>query len=582
MIVKNEEAFLRGCLESARGLVDEMIVVDTGSTDHTLDIAREFGVSLHHFQWIDDFSAARNESIRHARGEWILYLDADERIDGLSMRDCVRTTAASGEFDAYSVPIRSLHTEENRQDPRVSYNIRLFKRLPGIHFTGEVHERVEPFLESVGASIGRAPFFIDHLGYNADPETLMAKLRRNHALTLKHLKRNPEDAYALYYLGLTLIQLKEHQEALGAFRDALSHAGENPHFRALILNMAACSHLLLGEYAPSVAMAKESLSLIQGQNTAHILLGLAAYEQKQYGGAIPHLKRACEFLALPPERRETDLSHEQSANETVLLQALSDSLIQLNRHAEAIPVLMRKMETGATDPDTARTLGICLLNSGDDRRALPWLEKALRGGAALPLVGPPLAYAYFRHGRLDDAMNLFLRTNPATPADADSDLKLLALMAARKELHAQIPAAFEKRRNHLTKVDPSTRADLAAAFAEHGFDDCFEATIATTFGIRGSSELAAILNHWLKSNNDARAIPLLMRLRTRLGDHPQILDALGTFAIRCGKLPVAVESYLAMHRAVPDHPLPPRRLTGLFARMGNLEAARQWHALVRE
>ena len=81
LMVRNEEAVLPGCLQSTADLVNEIIVVDTGSTDRTKEIAANFGAKVFDFPWCDDFAAARNECIRHATGEWIFWMDADERID---------------------------------------------------------------------------------------------------------------------------------------------------------------------------------------------------------------------------------------------------------------------------------------------------------------------------------------------------------------------------------------------------------------------------------------------------------------------------------------------------------------------
>ena len=81
MIVKNEEASLARCLDSVADLVDEMVVVDTGSTDATADLASRHGARVHPFAWVDSFAEARNESLRHARGDWIFWLDADEWLD---------------------------------------------------------------------------------------------------------------------------------------------------------------------------------------------------------------------------------------------------------------------------------------------------------------------------------------------------------------------------------------------------------------------------------------------------------------------------------------------------------------------
>ena len=84
MIVKNEEAHLAGCLGSVADLVDEIVVVDTGSTDATAAVASRFGARVYPFHWVDSFAAARNESLRHARGDWIFWLDA--RRDGSTRR----------------------------------------------------------------------------------------------------------------------------------------------------------------------------------------------------------------------------------------------------------------------------------------------------------------------------------------------------------------------------------------------------------------------------------------------------------------------------------------------------------------
>src|SRR5438132_13758737 len=81
MIVRNEEQNLAACLESVADLMDEIVVVDTGSNDRTGDVARRFGARVFDFPWVDSFAAARNESLRRATGDWIFWLDADERIN---------------------------------------------------------------------------------------------------------------------------------------------------------------------------------------------------------------------------------------------------------------------------------------------------------------------------------------------------------------------------------------------------------------------------------------------------------------------------------------------------------------------
>ena len=95
MIVKNEERSLARCINSAKSLFDQLIIIDTGSNDDTVKIAKEFDADVHHFQWCDDFAAARNESIKYAKYQWILFLDADEIIDKNSLRELIMARVVS-------------------------------------------------------------------------------------------------------------------------------------------------------------------------------------------------------------------------------------------------------------------------------------------------------------------------------------------------------------------------------------------------------------------------------------------------------------------------------------------------------
>src|SRR6185369_15137649 len=97
-IVKDETARLAACLESVSGTVDEIVIVDTGSTDDTVELARARGARVVSWAWRDDFAAARNESLRHARGDWVLVLDADERLalGAPTVRGSVAATGADG------------------------------------------------------------------------------------------------------------------------------------------------------------------------------------------------------------------------------------------------------------------------------------------------------------------------------------------------------------------------------------------------------------------------------------------------------------------------------------------------------
>lgn len=172
MIVKDEEVFLGRCLQSVRGLVDEMVVVDTGSTDATVDLATQAGARVFHFPWGNDFAAARNESLRHCTGDWVLVLDADESVDALD-HPRIREACASATHQAYHLTLRNYHTsggyyirdamaqpnrsvyQEGRDYPFFvdTVGLRLCRRAPDLAYAGRIHELLDPFFKVRGIPI---------------------------------------------------------------------------------------------------------------------------------------------------------------------------------------------------------------------------------------------------------------------------------------------------------------------------------------------------------------------------------------------------------------------------------------------
>ena len=144
MIVKNEEQVLGRCLESVKAAVDEIILVDTGSTDRTKEIGAEFGAQLYDFEWIDDFSAARNASFSKATKDYILWLDAD---DVLSPSDQKKLLALKESLDpAVTVVMMKYHTAFHADGtPSFTYyRERLIKNHMGYRWDGEIHEAITP------------------------------------------------------------------------------------------------------------------------------------------------------------------------------------------------------------------------------------------------------------------------------------------------------------------------------------------------------------------------------------------------------------------------------------------------------
>lgn len=206
LIAKNEEQRLPQCLESLRSLADEIIVVDTGSLDRTVAIAKKYQARVFHFEWCDDFSQARNYAIAQAKGKWILVIDADEVLEQsaiailqevLQREDCLAVNLLRSEIDAKQAPY--------------SLVLRLFRNHPAIKFTGLYHESID---QSVVALQAQEPHWqvlnvevpvLLHYGYTDSEIQLKHKYEFAKQLMHKHLEAFPNDSYMLNKLGALYI-----------------------------------------------------------------------------------------------------------------------------------------------------------------------------------------------------------------------------------------------------------------------------------------------------------------------------------------------------------------------------------------
>jgi len=185
LIVKNEEACLEGCLLALRGVADEIVVVDTGSCDGTRSIAERAGARVFDFGWTDDFSAARNEALRHCRGRWILVIDADERLREVS-RAALTNLLTDPTKAAYYVLFH------RRPGFTPNWQMRLFRNHPAIRYEGKMHENIYPGIDHLCQAeqkrIGYSCLIYDHFGYEGNQDK---KNRRNRPLLLEALKQKP-------------------------------------------------------------------------------------------------------------------------------------------------------------------------------------------------------------------------------------------------------------------------------------------------------------------------------------------------------------------------------------------------------
>ena len=205
VITKNEQANLPRCLASVEGLVDEIVVADTGSTDDTVALARQAGAAVFSFSWCDDFAAAYNHALEHARGQWVLVLDADEALLPESF-DEVRELLGRDDVFACTTIRRDHFGDPERPDGcSEMLQTRLFRRHPEVRYVGRIHQQFAVPLSELAAREGRSlvasTVRFDHFGYLGD--YLDRKHDRSIRLLELELRERPDRFYYLVELGRT-------------------------------------------------------------------------------------------------------------------------------------------------------------------------------------------------------------------------------------------------------------------------------------------------------------------------------------------------------------------------------------------
>ncbi|MGE0605923.1 MAG: glycosyltransferase [Pirellulales bacterium] len=247
MIARDNEQTIGPCLESIRPWVDEMIVVDTGSRDRTPDICRQMGARVFEFPWVDSFSAARNESLRHAQGEWVFWMDTDDTIPphcGAGLRDLVRGPHKP-EMLGY---VAQVHCPgggaRGHLDTTVVDHVKLFRNRPDLRFEFRIHEQIIPAIRRASGEVGWTDLYVVHSGADHTPAGRARKLKRDFHLLSLDLKDHPEHPFVLFNFGMTHADAGEHDLAVDYLRRSItaSDPSESQVRKAYALLVSSLTH----------------------------------------------------------------------------------------------------------------------------------------------------------------------------------------------------------------------------------------------------------------------------------------------------------------------------------------------------
>jgi tetratricopeptide (TPR) repeat protein len=330
LIVRDESAFIEGCLTSLVGNVDEIVVVDTGSRDDTVEKASRFPIRLKHFAWCDDFSAARNFAIEQAGQNWILYIDADERFE-VPQRETLVSALDDDRAVAWNL----------RFHPRVDWTpyaeLRLFRNDPRIRFRGAIHERIHEGVEAVaradGKTIGDCDLTLQHLGYEDDQSH---KNPRNIPLLHARLERDPKHLFSWWHLGQCLLLAGDEEGAIDAWASGVSVARALPEEARHLsdaLSAASLIRLKVKRGEDVSVQLQQALALYPEHLSLQWIHATLALERGDDGAARPVLEA---LAAIDPDRfYDRRVSYDKALFRHLAQEALALCHFRAGRFADA-------------------------------------------------------------------------------------------------------------------------------------------------------------------------------------------------------------------------------------------------------
>ena len=295
MIVKNEEEYINMCLENAMNLADEAIIVDTGSIDNTIKMIESFGkdIKILHRKWSNDFSEARNISLESAKGDLILVLDADEKLL-CDKQKLLAYIEENEEYDAFTFPFYNILSAG-----KIVYSdvyCKLFKNK-GYRYSGAIHEQVDiekSKIKAVPSDICK----IIHYGYMENSKKQEEKSKRNLEILLSDLKKDPNNAFTRYNLGITYSSMGKPKKALEHFLKAhdIDRGKVKSYTYYMLKRIAECLYQLK-DFKTCIQFLQQVLEAdnLKKFPDLYYTLGLAYFSLKNYKSSVSAFQ--CAILA---------------------------------------------------------------------------------------------------------------------------------------------------------------------------------------------------------------------------------------------------------------------------------------------
>lgn len=299
LIAKNEEKNISRCIESVRDIVDEIVVIDTGSTDGTVGIAQSLGAVIHYYPWDDNFSNARNYAMQQTKSAWLLLLDADEQVDPGGLETIVSFINTTNLDGAY-FRVRNYIGTYSAEDYTLHNALRLLRNNGMYRYVGAIHEQIVcADMREFPNRFETLPVILNHYGYLNEIIAEKQKRKRNMPILKQELEKNPEDFFALYYLGNEYLALNDLQNASRYYLKSYEKAKKRRMvFAHLYLRMITCLEAS-GDFTQSLQLIDEALGAFPLCTDFEFVRAVIFFRTRRYTLAIRSLKHCLE-MGIPP------------------------------------------------------------------------------------------------------------------------------------------------------------------------------------------------------------------------------------------------------------------------------------------
>jgi tetratricopeptide (TPR) repeat protein len=306
LIVRNEAKHIADCIRSIQPVCDEVIVVDTGSTDDTMAIAKSLGARVSTFEWRDDFSAARNYALSLARGTWCFWIDADERLDAGSY-GAVLSALVRPHFGGFTLEIVNYLEDDTRVGQLVHRPCRIFRNLPDVRFEGRIHEQITPSLSRIGLPVALLEARLLHYGYRREEVEAKQKHDRTLALVQAALQENPNDSFQQFNLANAYYCANRFAEAATWFEKMAETIPTDAAYGQHAFHCWALSLVQLERWQEAIRVCDRAQRQGFGGPLVEYARALALYHLGQLDEALGCVERAKSLTLKPEETGNRDV-----------------------------------------------------------------------------------------------------------------------------------------------------------------------------------------------------------------------------------------------------------------------------------